>query len=219
MTEPQDPFKEPQSFPENSNGPYPAPTQLVQEYFQWFCSFPKSESPALYNDGDRSIAANKSSLKSNEYIFLSPVIAGTSRRNLGNVQRGKKILIPSLATIASEGERPGSTEAELRKFLDIDHDNIEYRRIEIDGKSLVGDLENRFRVRTEPFEVEYPQNAIFGAREGKSKAIADGVYIVWEPPIGEHMIHFEGKIGVPEEEDSLKTRDYVENVTYTLRVE
>jgi hypothetical protein len=181
-----------------------ATPEIVQEYFKWFCSFPKSESPGLYNDGDRSIAANKSSLKSDEYIFLSPVIAGTSRRNLGTIQRGKKILIPSLSFIGSEFERPGSQVSQLYKFADVDHDNIEYRRIEIDGKPLVGDLESRFKVRTEPFEVEYPDKAIFGVPKGVSKAVADGVYIVWEPPIGEHEIHFEGKIEIPDNQDSLE---------------
>jgi hypothetical protein len=196
-----------------------AKPEIVQEYFRWFCSFPKSTSPGLHNDGDRSIAANKSSLKSEEYIFLSPVLSGTFRRNLGVIQRGKKILIPSLSCIASEFERPGSQVPQLYKFADIDHDNIEYRRIEVDGQPLVGDLEGRFRVRTEAFEVEYPENAIFGVRKGLSKAVADGVYIVWEPPIGEHEIHFEGKIDLPEEEDGLESSDYVENVTYTFRVQ
>jgi hypothetical protein len=196
-----------------------ATPEIVQEYFRWFCSFPKSTSPGLHNDGDRSIAANKSDLKSDEYLFLSPVLSGTSRRNLGIVQKGKKILIPSLSFIGSESERPGSQVPQLYKFADIDHDNIVYRRVEIDGKPLVGDLESRFRVRTEPFEVEYPVNAIFGVSKGLSKAVADGVYIVWEPPMGEHVIHFEGKIDLPEEEDSLESSDYVENVTYALRVE
>ena len=195
-----------------------ATPEIVQQYFKWFCSFPKSTSPGLYNDGDRTIEANKSSLKSDEYIFLSPVLSGTHRRNIGTVQHGKKILIPSLSFIGSDFERPGSQVPQLYKFADIDHDNIEYRRIEIDGKPLVGDLESRFRVRTEPFEVEYPGNAIFGVPKGLSKAVADGVYIVWEPPIGEHEIHYEGKIDLPEEEDSLESSDYVEDVSYTLRV-
>lgn len=196
-----------------------ATPEIVQQYFKWFCSFPKSTSPGLYNDGDRTIEANKSSLKSDEYIFLSPVLSGTHRRNIGTVQRGKKILIPSLSFIGSDFERPGSQVPQLYKFADIDHDNIEYRRIEIAGKPLVGDLESRFRVRTEPFEVEYPGNAIFGVPKGLSKAVADGVYIVWEPPIGEHEIHYEGKIDLPEEEDSLESSDYVEDVSYTLRVQ
>jgi hypothetical protein len=196
-----------------------ATAELVQEYFKWFCSFPKSTNPALHNDGDRSIVANKSPIKSEEYIFLSTVLSGPSQRKLGIVKKGKKILIPSLSCIASASERPGSQVPQLEKFADIDHDNIVYRSIEIDGKPLVGDLESRFRVRTKDFEVEYPNNAIFGVSKGLSKAVADGVYIVWEPPEGEHEIHFEGKIDTPEDGDSLETRDYVENVTYNFKVE
>ena len=29
-----------------------AKPEIVQEYFRWFCSFPKTTSPGLHNDGD-----------------------------------------------------------------------------------------------------------------------------------------------------------------------
>jgi hypothetical protein len=195
-----------------------ATAEIVQEYFKWFCSFPKSISPGFYNDGDRTIEANKSSLKSDEYIFLNPALAGASHRDIGTVERGKKMFIPSLSFIGSEFESPGADISQLYKFADVDHDSIEYRRIEIDGETLVGDLESRFRVRTEPFEVEYPDDALFGVSKGISKAVADGVYIVWEPPVGKHEIHYMGKINLADRKDSIDSTDHVENVTYTFKV-
>ena len=196
-----------------------ATQEVVQDYFRWLCKFPKSTNPAIHNDGDRTIAANKSNPRGDEYIFLTPVISGSFHRELGTIQHGKKLLIPSLSFIGCEAERPGSDVTELYKFADVDHDNIEYRCIEINGRPLVGDLENRFRVRTDPFEVEFPEKAIFGARKGVSKAVADGIYIVWEPSIGNHEILVEGKIDLPdEEEDSLDTSPFTEFYTYTFEV-
>jgi hypothetical protein len=197
-----------------------AEPEIVQKYWEWLCKLPKPKNPAVDNDGDRDVEANKFSPLSDEYVFLSFVLSGTSHRNIGTIPQNKKILVPSLSCIASTAElKDGATDTELSKFADIDHDNIEYRRIEIDGKPLVGDLD-RFRVRTKPFDgISFPQKAIFNVREGPARAIADGVYIVWEPPIGEHIIHFEGKIDLPEQQESLESRDYVEDVTYTFRVQ
>jgi hypothetical protein len=201
-----------------------AAPEIVQEYFKWFCSFPESNSPGFYSDGKRIIEANKSTLKRDEYIFLPPGINGPFYRKIGTIEHGKKIFIPSLSFIGSEFESPGADISQLYKFADVDHDSIESRRIEIDGKLLVGDLESRFRVRTEPFEVEYPDGALFEVQKGISKAVADGVYIVWEPSVGEHEIHFEGKINLADRKDCMDckqgkpAKDHVENVTYTFRV-
>lgn len=197
-----------------------ADKKTVEDYWKWVCDLPKRANPAIHNDGDRTIAANKSNPRGDEYIFLTPAISGAFHRELGTIQRGKKLLITSLSFIGCEAERPGSDVSQLYKFADVDHDNIEYRRIEIDGRPLVGDLENRFRVRTDPFEVKFPEKAIFGARKGPSKAVADGIYIVWEPGVGKHEIHVEGKIDLPdEEEDSLDTSPFTEFYTYTFGVQ
>jgi hypothetical protein len=187
--------------------------RIVSKYWKWFCGLPRPESPAVDNDGDKDEQQNND----RDFFFLSFVLSGGSHR-ICNVPLGKKVVIPSLSCLCSAAERPGSTVKDLENFADVDHDNIEYRRIEINGKPLVGDIERRFRIRTKPFEVTYPKDAIFNAKAGRSKAVADGVYVVWEPPFGEHIIHFEGKIDYPEKGESLEPRDYVENVTYTLKV-
>jgi hypothetical protein len=194
--------------------PVPASEEVVKKYWKWLCSLPKPVNPTIGNDGDKDVKAND---PNNEYLFLSFVLSGGSKR-ICTIPHGKKVVIPSLSCISSEAERPESSDDDLQRFADIDHDNIEYRRIEIDGKPLVGDLDKRFRIRTGPFDVQFPEKAIFNVRAGRSRAVADGVYVVWAPPKGEHIIHFEGKIDVPEEEESLENRDYLEDVTYTLKV-
>lgn len=201
-----------------------AAPDIVQEYFKWFCSFPESNSPGS-SDGKKIMEANKSRLKSDEYIFLPPGLGGPLHRNIGTIERGKKILVPSNCFIGSASESPGADISQLYKFADVDHDSIEYRHIVVDGEELLaGDLESRFRVRTEPFEVDYPDGALFEVNKGVSKAVADGVYIVWEPSVGDHEIRVEGKINLAERKDCIEykkgkpAKDHVENVTYTFKV-
>lgn len=192
-----------------------AEEKVVEEYWKWLCLLPKTENPAFDNDGDIDMVANSSNPLKDKYIFLSFALAGSSQR-VCTIPRGKKVLIPSLSCIVSS---PNLSNEQLVKLADVDHDNIEYRRIMIDGTPLRGDLEEKYRVRTSLFTVTYPQNAIHNSSAGSYQGIADGVYIVWEPTPGQHIVHFEGKIDVPIDEESIEPRDYIEDVTYTLIVQ
>lgn len=192
-----------------------ANAETIKDFWQWLCSLPKPENPAINNNGTKDVLANHLRGTNVDFFYLSFRLGGSKER-ICTIPHGIKVLIPSLAVIASEAEKPGSTVTDLRRFIDTDHENIIYRRIEIDGESILG-LE-RFRVYTHPFEVVFPEKAIFNARAGTSMAIADGVYVVWVPPEGEHVIHFEGKIGVSEEADSLRANEYEEDVRYVLKV-
>jgi hypothetical protein len=204
-----------------------AAPEIVEEYFKWFCSFPESISPGFHSDGNKIIEANKSTLKRDEYIFLPPGLAEPCNRKIGTVERGKKIFIPSLSFIGSEFESHSPDISQLYRFADVDHDSIDYGHIDIDGERLPErTLESRFRVRTDPFDVEFPDGALFDLHKGISKAVADGVYIVWEPFVGDHEIHFEGKIKLAGRKDTIEfanrgepaKEDHVENVTYTFKV-
>lgn len=192
-----------------------APQEIVQEYFKWFCSFPITASPACYNDGTKTIETNKD----NAYIFLNPSFAGTSYRDLGTIKAGRKMFIPSCSFIGSEFESPGADISKLYKYADVDYANIEYCQVKIDGEQL--DKLGIYRVRTEPFEVHYPDNdALFGVHGGTSKAVADGIYLVYEPPIGRHEVHYEAKINLLGNKDCLDpSADHIENVTYVFTVE
>jgi hypothetical protein len=205
----------------------PATPEIVKEYFKWFCSIPELESPGFHKDGKRIMQANKSTPKSDEYIFLPPGLPGPFDRDIGTIERGKKTFLASLSFIGSGSESHGADIFQLYKFADVDHDNIEYRKIVIDEKELPeSDLESRFRVRTYPFEVNFPEGALFNVHQGPSIAVADGVYIVWEPSVGEHKVHFEGKIKLAGIKDTIEEanqrkpakEDHVENVTYTFKV-
>lgn len=108
----------------------------------------------------------------------------------------------------------------MNSFADVDHQNIDQnsRRVRIDG-NFVANL-NNFRVRTDPFQVDYPLLNLFSASPGPSIAVADGAYLVIQGfEVGEHHeIHFEGTVNVPDNQDSLEHRTYNEDLTYKLTI-
>jgi len=204
----------------------PQPTKvepkLVEQYWQWLYKLSKNINPALNNDGDRDSEANKAS--GNDVYFLSFALSGESLRNLGTIDVGRKFLVPSLSMCVTEGECTGLNQIgiddELKKIVDVDQNNIKDRKIELDGY-LVTDMEG-YRVRTNSFKVDYPEkDPIFSIPEKRwgnqnVRAMADGVYILWQPKEGRHRIHFEGRIPLPEKGTNLEDREYTENVTYTF---
>jgi len=197
-----------------------AKPDIVEKYWKWLCSLPKDNNPTINNDGDIDESENQRH-DAGEFFFLSFVLGGSKQRNCTVPKEKKKILIPSLCFLASEAEAKRSRHtASLKKFAETDHDNIEYRSIEIDGNPIVGNID-RYRVEADNFTVKYSHNPIFNAGPGEEcKAAADGAYVVWEPEgPGQHIIHFKGKVGVPDDErPCLEGRAYEEDVTYTLTI-
>ena len=53
---------------------------------------------------------------------------------------------------------------------------------------------------TEPFQVIFPDNGIFGVTEGgPSQVVADGFYILTEPLIaGNHTVHYRSSLSCPD---------------------
>ena len=61
----------------------------------------------------------------------------------------------------------------------------------IDGKRIQ-DLQS-FRVQSNLFDVDFPDDNVLGIPSGKSQAISDGIWVILEPlPVGEHTINFKG---------------------------
>ncbi|MGA7368743.1 MAG: hypothetical protein WBX01_06400 [Nitrososphaeraceae archaeon] len=201
--------------------PLKADYGIVKDFWRWVCGFPKAENPTIKSSGAKDELANNARKSNADFFYLSFNFSGPSRR-LCTVRSGKKILIPSLSFIAVDidfCEEFGSRISDLTRFAQIDHENIASRRITIDGITLEDDLD-QFRVHTDPFEVDFPDNAIFGLPAGHSHAVADGGYLVLEELSSgkDHEIRFEGRIEIPETDNSLEYRTYEEDVTYTLKV-
>jgi hypothetical protein len=204
----------------NPLNPVPASVRIVTDFWQSLCRLPKNENPTLNNDGARDIAANDGREENKDFFYLSVTHQGPNIREC-TVDSKQKVVVPSLSFIASEAERPGCNIDKLNSFAEIDHQNIDQasRHVTIDGNN-VPDLD-KFRVQvTDPFKVQYPLLNLFGARPGKSDAVADGAYLVLQGfEVGaHHVIHFAGTVDVPENQDSLEYRTYNEGLTYKLTI-
>jgi hypothetical protein len=197
----------------------PANAGIVTDFWESLCSLPKDKNPTINNDGARDIAANNLRKKNNDFFYLSFNLSGATKREC-DVDSKKRVVIPTLSFIATVSERPGSNIAKLHSFADIDHQNIveDSRHVTIDGDD-VPNLD-RFRVKTDPFKVEFPPLNLFSVDAGLSDAVADGGYPVLQGfTVGDHhTIHYEGTIEVPEDQDSIEYRTYNEDLTYELTI-
>jgi hypothetical protein len=68
--------------------------------------------------------------------------------------------------------------------------------LSVDGRQI--QQFEKYRVHSRAFNVTFPENAIFGAEAGPSRAVSDGYWIILKPlPIGEHEILFKESLTNP----------------------
>jgi hypothetical protein len=197
----------------------PANQQIVEDFWQSLCSLPRNQNPTFYNEGSKDEDANNIRQSNNGFFYLSVNHEGSNVRNC-EVSSNQSVVIPSLSVLASEKERPGSTDNQLNAFATVDQQYIEPNsQYVIIDKKPVTNL-NNFRVRTNVFEVKYPSLNLFNAVPGDSHAVADGTYLVLQDFAKGEMVEisFGGTIHVPDDQDSLEYRTYYEDLTYNLKI-
>jgi hypothetical protein len=69
----------------------------------------------------------------------------------------------------------------LGRIAKKDQDSVTSLYLKIGDKEYNFQDLSKYRRPTGEFEVVYPKNAIFGASEGNSNAVADGYYVITEP--------------------------------------
>lgn len=116
-------------------------------------------------------------------------------------------------------ERPDASEEKLHGLAAVDLNNTNDVFVELDGQQMNQTELDEFKVLTDVFEVEYPNNSIWGSiSAGPSMAVASGRYLLTTPlEPGEHTVRFGGIVDVQPEEDRLEDH-YEENMQYTLIV-
>ena len=89
--------------------------------------------------------------------------------------------------------------------------------LKIDDKEYTLSI-SKYRIPTDDFKVVFPQNAIFGASEGSSKAVADGYYVITEPLVkGNYTIIYKSSLICPAI-DCIEP-NFAQDIKYTLIVE
>jgi hypothetical protein len=118
------------------------------------------------------------------------------------VPAGKGLLIPVMEVEWSDKEAPGYSVEDLTNAAKKDQDGVNSLYLKLDNEEYTYDdlIKYRLPEPTEPFQVIFPDNGIFGVAEGgPSTVVADGFYILTEPlTAGNHTVHFRSSLSCPD---------------------
>ena len=202
-------------FPPGSK-PYGLSTdEHIENFWKWQISIPaepEGEHPISDSTGEK---CTKGQSNSNSSVFYLSGAGGKTVNRICTIPAGKGVLIPVMTVVATEKEYPGSSVAELAEIVKKDQDSVNALSLDINGKHYAFDDLKKFRTTTGEFEVTFPKDGIFGVtEEGRSKAVADGYYLITEPlSQGNYSIHYKGALG-----DPLEGTNFQHDITYRLMV-
>jgi hypothetical protein len=134
------------------------------------------------------------------------------------VPPGKGLFIPVSPMEISDKEAPNRSIEDLHKIAKKDQDSVTSLYLKIGNKEYSRQDLEKYRTSTEEFEVTFPKNAIFGATEGISKAVADGYYVTTQPlEKGNYTILYKSSLICPEI-DCIQP-NFAQDIKYNLIVE
>lgn len=184
-------------FPPNSE-PYGLTyDEHAQNFWKWLLSIPASESPMDDTKGDKCTAGQSNT---NSSVFYLGPGEGKVERTC-TIPAGKGLVIPVMEVEQSDKEIPGASVEVLTNAAKKDQDSVNSLYLKIDNEEYTYDDLLKYRIEpTEPFQVIFPDNGIFGVAEGgPSQVVADGWYIITEPLTpGNHTIHFRSSLSCPD---------------------
>jgi hypothetical protein len=164
------------------------------KYWQWLLSMPVDVSPRTDTTGERCTQEQEDS----PVFFLVGAGGGVVERTC-TVPAGKAILVPVAhveCSFAEFSEFGGETEEKLHTCAEEDQSSNPLLFLSVDGREFK-ELDS-YRIHSRAFDVNFPSNALFGAKAGPSRAVSDGYWIILEPlPVGEHEIHFKNTLTNP----------------------
>jgi hypothetical protein len=169
----------------------------VQNFWKWLLSIPSSENPLDDKTGDKCAASQTSS---NSSVFYLSGGEGKVERTC-TVPAGKGLLIPVMLVEQSDKEIPRASVEVLTNAAKQDQDGVNSLYLKIDNEEYTYNDLLKYRIQpTEPFQVIFPDNGIFGVADGgPSQAVADGWYIISEPLTpGNHTVHFRSSLSCPD---------------------
>jgi len=147
------------------------------EWWQWLSSIPKNKNPAFDWSGEYvNVNQNDPSI-----LFLCQTYEGVEntpiRRN--KITKGRSIFMPIINWISIMGY-DGNTDDELIEIARHKMDVIGPLEITINGETINKGLE-KYRIYSSFFEINLPENNIFGILSGKKRCISDGYWIFLKP--------------------------------------
>ena len=156
------------------------------EWWQFVLSIPASENPLFDVDGSQCVLGQRGPV----WFLVGWFGPGVATRTC-SIPEGKALFFPviNLVDVNTATQTVKELRAETAPCLDA----VTSLSVVLDGVPIAK-LREKFRVRSEVFEVTLPADNLFGIGAGTySPAIDDGFYVMLKPlSIGMHTLHFEG---------------------------
>jgi hypothetical protein len=151
----------------------------VKNFWKWVISLPKNMNP--WNDPTGKNCANGQLEMNSSVFYLSGNGGGKTLDRTCKVPAGKGLFIPVSPMEISDKEVPNASVERLHDIAKKDQDSVTSLSLKIGDKEYSLDDLKKYRIHPGDFQVIFPENAIFGATAGPSKAAADGYYVITEP--------------------------------------
>ena len=190
--------------------------QHIKDFWKWIISIPQDKNPWGDQTGE-NCAIEQLETNSSTLFYLSGNGGGKSDRTC-SLPAGKSLFIPVSPMEISDKEAPNRSIEDLHKIAKKDQDSVTSLYLKINDKEYTRQDLSKYRIPTEEFEVTFPKNAIFGATEGISKAVADGYYVITQPlEKGIYTILYKSSLICPEI-DCIQP-NFAQDIKYNLIVE
>ncbi len=179
----------PEVLPLNSHAFGTTYPDLALRWTQWGLEIPAAVNPILDETGEHAAEG-----QSGKVWFLAGNFGGATTRVI-NVPHGKALFFP---IICYQGWAPtdGETEEEVRQTANWYEDQVTVLECAIDGR----DLQDLFSYREESPAGILGPNDMTDVPEGSEILLADGYWLLLAPLAnGQHVIHFYGVLGPPED--------------------
>ena len=186
----------------------------VKNFFKWITSIPAEKNPWGDETGENCVNGQ---LNTNSSVFYLSGNGGGKSDRVCTLPAGKGLFIPVSPMEISDKEAPNTSIDDLHRIAKQDQDSVTSLYLKINDKEYTRQDLSKYRIPTEDFEVTFPKNAVFGAAEGISKAVADGYYVITEPlQKGTYTIIYKSSLICPGT-DCIQP-NFAQDITYTLNV-
>jgi hypothetical protein len=198
------------------SNPYGLPyEEHIKNFWKYIISIPADKNPWNDRSGDNCSVGQ---LGTNSSVFYLTGNGGGRFDLTCKVPAGKALFIPVSPMEISDKEAPNTSIEDLHKIAKKDQDSVTSLYLKIGDKEYKLQDLSKYRKTTGDFEVVYPNNAIFGATAGNSKAVADGYYVITEPlPKGNYTVTYKSSLICPGA-DCLQP-NFAQDLNYKLIVE
>jgi hypothetical protein len=167
----------------------------IRNFWSWQISIPASVHPMSDKKGKMWSKGQSNELL--PVIYLSGAAGHTVHRRC-KIPGNRGVLIPVMTMIATDREYPKKSVDDLFDIAREDQDKVDSISLTINKDVYNSKDLKKYRTHTSEFDVEFPDDGIFGVKnqEGRSRAVADGYYVLTEPlkPNNQYRIQFDGSI-------------------------